>query len=806
MLDVRLAFRNLLARPSFSIVALLTLALGIGANTAVFTVVNAVLLSPLPYEDPSQIVILNETSPQLPNASVTRYNYDDWRERAKSFTAMGAYRPTSMTITGAGEPERVPAKMITATLLPLLGVSIEQGRGFSEKDDAPGAEGVAIVSTALAQRRFPSASPVGQSILLDNRSYTIVGVMPARFELFQPADLYVPFGPWAATLPEDRGWHPGIFPIARLKDGVSIEQARVEMDTIARQLEAEYPDSNKATRALVNRAQDQLVQNVRPALMMLLGAVTLVLLIACANVANLLLARAVGRQKEIAVRVAIGAGRARIIRQLVIESLVLACAGGAFGLLIAMWSVSLLSTMTLGLPRAQTIAVDWPVAGFTLALAMITGLLFGAVPAWQATRVDVRESLNEESRGGSSSVRHRRMRSMLVVAEIALALVLLVGAGLLLRSFSALTRVSPGFNPQNLLVINLPLSPRSYGDNVVRTAAVDRIVERVAALPGIARASISTMIPMAGAGATIHFNRDAFPPKGPEDYVMAGYRAVTPEYLSVLGVPLKRGRLIEARDRAGAPPVVVINESMAKQYFPGLDPLGQRMQIGTVPDPNFYTMEIVGIVGDVKQSFDAGSKAEFFVPYSQFPDPVLTGMYLNVALVARTTADPATVVPSVRAALREIDPGQPLVNVRTMETAMAGTVAQPRLQMLLLLVFAAVAVALAIVGVYGVMAYTVSQRVTEIGVRMAVGASPRNVIGMVVRQGAWLALAGVALGLVGAAAAARAVQSLLFVEARGYDAVTFAAAAVVLGIAALLASYIPARRAARVSPVNALGR
>ncbi|HEX6162607.1 MAG TPA: ABC transporter permease [Vicinamibacterales bacterium] len=806
MLDVRLAFRNLLARPSFSLVALLTLALGIGANTAVFTVVNAVLLSPLPYERPSQIVILNETSPQLPNASVTRYNYDDWRQRAKSFSAMGAYRPTSMTITGAGEPERVPAKMITANLLPLLGVEIEQGRGFSAQEDVAGAEGVAIISTALAQRRFPSATPLGQPILLDNRSYTIVGVMPARFELFQPADLYVPFGPWAATLPEDRGWHPGIFPIARLKDDVSIEQARSEMDTIARQLEAEYPDSNKATRVLVNRAQDQLVQNVRPALMMLLGAVTLVLLIACANVANLLLARAVGRQKEIAVRVAIGAGRARIIRQLVIESLVLACAGGALGLLIAMWSVSVLSTMTLGLPRAQGIAVDWPVAGFTLALAMITGLLFGAVPAWQATRVDVRESLNEESRGGSSSARHRRMRSALVVAEIALALVLLVGAGLLLRSFAALTRVAPGFNPQNLLVVNLPLSPRSYGDSVIRTAAVDRIVERVAALPGIERAAMSTMIPMAGPGATIHFNRAAFPPKGPEDYVMAGYRAVTPDYLGVLGVPLKRGRLIEPRDRAGAPPVVVINEAMARQYFEGLDPIGQRMQIGTEPDPDFATMEIIGIVGDVKQSFDAGSKAEFFVPYAQFPDPVLTGMYLNVALVARTSGDPSVVVPSVRAALREIDPNQPLVNVRTMETAMAGTVAQPRLQMLLLLIFAGVAVALAIIGVYGVMAYTVSQRVAEIGVRMAIGASPRNVIAMVVRQGAWLALAGVALGLVGAVAAARAVQSLLFVEARGYDAITFAAAALVLGIAALLASYIPARRAARVSPVSALSR
>jgi predicted permease len=807
MLDIRLAFRNLLARPSFSIVALLTLALGIGANTAVFTVVNAVLLSPLPYASPSQIVILNETSPQLPNASVTRYNYDDWRARAKSFSAMGAFRQTAMTITGGAEPERVPAKMLSENLLPLLGVSIAQGRGFAATDDVAGAEGVAIVGAALANRRFPSGSPIGQSILLDNRSYTIVGIMPPDFELFQPADIYVPFGPWAATLPEDRGWHPGIFPIARLKDGVGIEQARGEMEAIAKQLEVEHPDSNKNSRVLVNLAQEQVVQNVRPALLVLLGAVSLVLLIACANVANLLLARAVGRQKEMAVRVAIGAGRARIIRQLVIESLVLAIAGGAAGLLLAMWSVSLLSsTAVAGLPRAQGIGVDWPIALFTLATSVVTGLVFGAVPAWQATRFDIRESLNEESRGGSASGRHRRLRSVLVVSEIALALVLLVSAGLLLRSFSALTRVSPGFNPQNLLVVNLPLSPRAYGDNVVRTAAVDRMVERVAALPGVERASMSTMVPMAGAGATIHFNRAAFPPKGPEDYVMAGYRAVTPDYLPVLGVPLRRGRLIESRDRAGAPPVVVINESMAKQYFPGLDPLGQRMQIGTEPEPNFYTMEVIGIVGDVKQSFEAGSKSEFFVPYSQFPDPVLTGMYLNVALVARTAGDPSAIVPSVRAALREIDPSQPLVNVRTMESAMAGTVAQPRLQMVLLLIFAGVAVALAIVGVYGVMAYTVSQRVTEIGVRMAVGASPGNVIGMVVREGLWLAVTGVAIGLIGATAAARAVQSLLFVEARGFDPITFAGSAAILLLAALLACYLPAKRAARVSPVTALGR
>ncbi len=807
MHNLRLAVRNLVHRPALAIVAVLTLALGIGANTAVFTVLNAVLLSPLPYAQPDRIVILNETSPQLPNASVTRYNYDDWRTRARSFAAMGAFRPTAMTITGNGDPERVPAKMISANLLPLLGVAIEQGRGFSDTDDKPGAEGVAVISAGLAQRRFGATSPLNASIVLDNRAYTIVGVMPASFELFQPADLYVPFGPWAATLPEDRGWHPGIFPMARLADGVSIDQARVEMDAISRQLEAEYPDSNKNTRALVNRAQDQLVQNVRPALLMLLGAVALVLLIACANVANLLLAHAVGRQKEMAVRVAIGAGRAHIVRQLIVESLVLACAGGAAGLLLAMWGVSLLTGPAVaGIPRAYGIEINWPVALFALLLSVVTGLVFGAAPAVQATRFDIREALNEETRGGSGSIRHRRLRSALAVTEIALALVLLVGAGLLLRSYSALTSVSPGFETRNLLVINLPLSPRAYGDNAVRTAAVDRILERVSALPGISKAAITTMVPMAGAGATIHFNRAAFPPKGPEEYVMAGYRAVTPDYLTTIGVPLVRGRLIDARDRAGAAPVVVINESMARQYFSGLDPLGQRMQIGTEPEPSFPTMEVIGIVGDVKQSFEAGSKSEFFVPYAQFPDPVLTGMYLNVALVARTASDPVAAVPSVRSALRDIDPNQPLVNVRTMETAMAGTVAQPRLQMVLLLVFATVAVALAVIGVYGVMAYTVSLRVTEIGIRMAMGASPAEVVALVVRQGAVLAGAGILIGLVAAAAAARAVQSLLFVDARGFAPLTFGLAAAALLLAALAASYIPARRASRVSPVNALSR
>ena len=807
MQDLRLAVRNLVRRPTFSIIAVVTLALGIGANAAVFSVSHAVLLSALPYERPGDIVILNEKTPQFASASVTRYNYEDWRERARSFTGMAAFRPTNMTVTGAGEPERVAVKMITATLLPVLGVEVGDGRNFSQGEDRPGAEGVAIVSAAFAARTFPYDTAVGKPLQLDSKPYTIVGVLAADFELFQPADVYVPFWPWAATLPDDRGWHPGIFPIARLQDGVSLAQARVEMDGISQQLEAAYPDSNRNVRALVNRVQNQQVQNVRPALRMLTGAVVLVLLIACANVANLLLARAVDRQKEMAVRIALGAGRLRIVRQLLVESVVLAFVGGAAGLLVAAWVLSFLTSTTVtGLPRAQNIAMDWPVVSFSIALSVVTGIVFGMVPAIQAAQMPIRESLNEEGRGrSSSSARTRRIRSVLVVAEIGLALVLLVGAGLLLRSFSTLTRVAPGFNVTNLLVVNLPLSPQRYREPSSRTAVVDRLVERVRALPGVEHAAMTTTVPMAGAGATIHFNRAAFPPKGPDDYVMAGFRAVTPGYLSTLGVPLVKGRLLTEWDRDGTAPVVVINESMARQYFPDRDAVGERIQLGTEPAPDVPTMEIVGIVGDVKQAFEAGSNAEMFVPYAQFPDPILANMYLNTVLVVRTSGRPEDATASVREAVREIDPGQPLVNVRTMAGAMAGTVAQPRFQMTLLLTFASLAVALAAVGVYGVMAYTVSQRVPEIGVRMAIGASPGDVVRMVVWQGAQLAVVGVVLGMIAAALAAGAIQSLLF-NVQGLDPLTFAIAPVVLGAAALLASYIPARRAARISPLAALGR
>ena len=803
MHDLRLAFRTLLRRPGFSTVALLTLALGIGANTAVFSVTRAVLLAPLPYDRPDEIVILNELSPQFSTASVTRYNFDDWRARARSFVDIAAFRPLNVTVTGDAGPERVPAKMFTATLLPLLGVSLHEGRNFSEAEDRPGGEPAVIISSAFAQRRFADDNPIGRSLQIDDRPRTIVGVMPPHFELFAPADVYLPFGPWASTLPEDRGWHPGIFPVARLKPGVSVEDARTEMEQISQALEAQYPDSNKNVRALITRAQDQVVQNVKPALLMLSAAVAMVLLIACANVANLLLARAIDRKKETALRIAVGASRSRIVRQFVIESLVLSLLGGIAGILVASWSVSLLDQAVTTLPRSQNVRMNWGVAYFALGLSAVTGILFGLAPAIQAIRQPLRQSLNEESRSASASIPQTKTRATLVVVEVALSLVLLVGAGLLLRSFATLTRVDPGFDARNLLVVNLPMAPNRFSDNVRRTTTVQRILDGVRALPGVENAAVTTGLPMSGAGATIHFNRSAQPPTGPDDYIAAGFRAVTAEYLSTLGVELKKGRLLAETDRQGTPLVVVINESMARTYFPDRDPLGQRIQLGTEPDSSFPTMEIVGIVSDVKQSFEAGSKAEMFVPYAQYPDAMLVGMYINVALVVRTTQDPMSLAASVRDVIKQVNSNQPLVNLRTMEAAVAGTVAQPRLQLLLVLVFAGVALALAGIGVYGVMAYTVSQRVQEIGIRMAIGASPGQVIGMIVRDGARMALLGIMIGMVAAAMAAAAIRSFLF-QIEALDPTTFVAAPLLLGAVALLASYLPARRAAKVSPVTAL--
>ena len=809
MRDLRYAIRVLFARPGFSAVAILTLALGIGANTAIFTVVNAVLLRPLPFRDPHQLVLLIERTSQFPTVTTSWQNYVDWRDQSRSFVAVAAVRSLTMTLTGQGEPDRLAAKMVTASLLPVLGVSPSIGRVFATDEDRAGAAGVVLVSDALWQSRFGARPDViGRAMTLDNQPYTILGVLPPRFQLLQSADVLLPMGPWAATLPDDRGWHPGIFPLARLKPDVSLARAQAEMDVISDRLAKHYPEFNHGVGAEVKPLHDFAVQNVRQSLLVLVAAVGFVLLIACANVANLLLARAVGRQREIAIRSAIGASRLRIAGQLLMESVVLSVAGGGVGLLLAFWTVPLLTLLAgANSPGAGTITIDPAALAFTIGVSIATGLLFGLAPALQTTRVDVSSAINEGGRGAAAGAGHHRLRSLLVVAEMALATVLLVGAGLLTKSLLRLQDVSTGFNAAGVLVADAPLSPVKYATAAQRNALVDRLRERLRALPGVALAEVATAPPFSGNGSTIHFNIAGRPPKGPEEYITTGYRAVGEDYFRALGIPVVAGRAFSARDRDRSPAVAVVNETFVKRFFGAAakQALGARAQLGTTPSPTegpdgAPMMEIVGVVGDTKQAFESTLQPTLFVPYAQYPIDVLSGMYRNLSIVLKTAGDPAAVAGGLRAAMQRVDPDQPLVRVRTMEDAMAESVAQPRLRTMLLTLFSGVALLLSLIGVYGVMAYSVSERTHELGVRIALGASPADIRALVVGEGTRLALTGIAIGVVGALTASRALGALLF-GVSATDPVTFVVAAASLAVAALAAAYAPARRASRIDPV-----
>ena len=809
MRDLRYAIRVLLARPGFSAVAILTLALGIGANTAIFTVVNAVLLRPLPFRDPHQLVLLIERTARFPTTTTSWQNYVDWRDQSRSFEAVAAVRSLTMTLTGQGEPDRLAAKMVTATLLPVLGVSPSIGRVFTADEDRAGAAGVVLVSDALWQSRFGARTDViGRAMTLDNQPYTIVGVLPPRFQLLQSADVLLPMGPWAATLPDDRGWHPGIFPLARLKPDVSLARAQAEMDVISDRLAKQYPEFDLGVSAEVKPLHDFAVQNVRQSLLVLVAAVGFVLLIACANVANLLLARAVGRQREIAIRTAIGASRLRIAGQLLMESVVLSVAGGGVGLLLAFWTVPLLALLSgANSPGAGAIAIDPAALMFTIGVSIATGLLFGLAPALQTTRVDVSSAINEGGRGAAAGAGHHRLRSLLVVAEMALATVLLVGAGLLTKSLLRLQDVSIGFNAAGVLVADAPLSPVKYATGGQRNALVDRVRERLRSLPGVALAEIATAPPFSGNGSTIHFNIAGRPPKGPEEYITTGYRAVTGGYFQALGIPVLAGRVFSARDRDRSPAVAVVNETFVKRFFGGSakQALAARAQLGTTLSPTegpdgAPMMEIVGVVGDTKQAFESTLQPTLFVPYEQYPIDVLSGMYRNLSIVLKTSGNPAAVAGGLRAAMQAVDPDQPLVRVRTMEDAMAESVAQPRLRTMLLGLLSGVALLLSLIGVYGVMAYSVSERTHELGVRIALGASPADIRALVVGEGTRLALAGIAIGVVGALTASRALGALLF-GVSATDPVTFAVSAASLAVAALAAAYAPARRASRIDPV-----
>jgi putative ABC transport system permease protein len=786
-------------------VAVLTLALGIGANTANFTVVNAVLLRPLPFGEPDRLVLLAERTTQFPTVTTSWPNFVDWRDGSRSFDAVAAMRPLTMTLTEQGEPDRIAAKMVTASLLPMLRVLPAIGRAFTGDDDKAGAEGVVLLSDALWRRRFGAApGVVGRSITLDNQPYAVAGVMPPGFQLLQPADLLIPIGPWAATLPmDDRTWHPGIFPIARLKPGVDLATAQAELDVISSRLAAQYPEGNHGVSTEAKPLQDFAVQNVRQSLLVLVAAVGFVLLIACANVANLLLARAVGRQKEIAIRTAIGASRTRIAAQLFVESVVLALGGGLTGLLLAIWAVPLLAALAgANTPGAGAIGIDPAALVFTIGVSIATGFVFGLAPALQTARVDVSAAINEGGRGTAAGAGHHRLRSLLVVAEMALATMLLVGAGLLARSLVRLQDVSPGFEAAGVLVADVPLSPVTYATAAKRNAFVDRLRARARMLPGVTFAEVATAPPFSGNGSTIHFNITGRPPKGPEDYIITGYRAVSDGYFGALRIPLVAGRTFASRDRDESPPVAIVNEAFVRRFLGGAakPSLGARAQLGTTPEDDAPVMEIVGVVGDTKQAFEAATQPTLYVPYEQYPLEILGGMYRNLSIVLKTAGDPASAAGGLRAAVQEVDRDQPLVRLRTMQEAMAESVAQPRLRTMLLALFSAIALALSLVGVYGVMAYAVSERTHEIGVRMALGASPADIRSLVVGQGTRLAAIGIGIGIVGALATSRALGALLF-GVSATDPATFGLAAMFLGVAGVAAAYVPARRASRIDPV-----
>jgi putative ABC transport system permease protein len=799
--DLRYAVRLLAKTPAFTLIAILTLALGIGANTAIFSVVNAVLLRPLAFNDASQLVLVAEQS-KYPTITTSYENYQDWRDQSHCFESLEATQAQSLTLSGVAEPERLSVRLATAKMFPLLRVNASLGRTFLPEEDRAGGTPVALLSHGFWQRRFAGSNDVlGKSVTLDSKPYTVVGVLPPGFELLQPADVFLPFTPWAKTLPDDRNWHPGIIAIGRLNPGVSLEQAHTEMVGITKRLEEQYPIFNTGISADVVPLHQQMVKNVRPALLLLLGAVSFVLLISCVNVANLLLARAASRGREVAIRTSMGATRWRVVRQLLTESVLLSLSGGILGLLLAQAALAPLLKLSAGsLPQAFTVGLDRWVLFFTIGVSLATGIFFGIVPALRTAKLDLRETLNESSRGSTSGPGHHRLRGALVATEIALAMLLLVGAGLLLRSFSRLQEVPPGFQPDHLLIADVPVSQGAYAKPAQRFEFYDRLLDRAKTLPGVRSAGAASFLPVSGGGGLLHFNIAGRPPKGPQDYTAAGYRTVSPNYFETLGIPLQQGRLITAGDTETSPPVVVINAAMARTYFPNENPLGKRIEIGATPDPEIPYMEVVGVVGDVRQGLDVDPKAEMYLPFRQ-ADALLPVFQLSVVL--RTAGDPSLQTAALRSALAEIDPNQPLVRVRTMEENMATTVAQPRFRTWLIGIFAALALVLAGVGVYGVMSYSVSQRTNEIGIRVTLGAQPDDVFKTIVGEGLRLALLGVGVGLVAALALTRLLQTFLY-NISTSDPLTFCSVALLLTLVALAASYFPARRATRVDPMVAL--
>ena len=787
--DLRYGIRMMLRHRAFTAVAVLTLGLGIGANTAIFSVVNSVVLRPLPFEQPDRIIRMYGTFSGGNQASTSPPDFLDYKAQNSTFEDFAAFRFSSYNLTGDGDPERILSADISTNFFRALGVKPIKGRDFLPEEEQPGNAQVAIVSESFWQHRFGrSPSIVGQTVTLDGKNHTIVGVVSDAARLYDDFDVWVPL-----TFQNEgmkvRRFH-FLRAIGRLKPGITIQQAKADLDSISIGLEKLYPDSNTTWRLRLVPLSEDLLGDVRTGLYVLLGAVAFVLLIACANVANLLLARASGRQKEIAIRCALGARPRRLIRQLLTESIVLSIAGGGLGLILAIWGTDLLVKMAPErLIRAKEIGVDSRVLGFTILLSLASGVVFGLVPALQSSKPDLNESLKEGAKG--TMAHSNRTHSFLVILEMALALILLIGAGLLVQSFRLLQDVNPGFDPSHILTMRLPLPEIKYGERGRAAAFVGQLLERVSALPGVKAVGTTTHLPMRGGGDT-YFKIEGRPFADPTQQVTAINPGVSHDYLNAMGISLLKGRQFTEEETRLPTKTVIINESFARTYFPDEDPLGKRLIID-MGEP--ATCEIIGVTRDIRQ---------FSLEFEATPTmylPTLAVGWPN--LVVRTSGDPLATTAAIRAAVQSIDKDQPLANVRSMEQILATTVAEPRFRTMLLSVFAMLALALAGVGIYGVISYSVARRTHEIGIRMALGARPNDTIRLVVGQGMTLAVIGVVIGLVGAFALTRLLSTLLF-GISATDPFTFAGIALLLTGVAAVACYIPARRATRVDPMQAL--
>ena len=814
--DVRYGVRMLVKSPGFAVVTILALALGIGANSAIFSVVNGVLLRPLPYPTADRLVFLSEWSQQVPNMSVSYPNFEDWRAQTTTMEILAAFRSNSFTLTGANEPERLSAREVSWNFFPALGVAPAAGRNFLAEEDKPGAQKTVLISHGLWQRRFGgNPSIVNQPLLMNDESYTVVGILPQGFEWQAPVDVWVPIGLRADRM-NQRGNHPGIYLVGLLKPGATVDAARADMEAIVGRLRTQYPQEVGNSSFTIQTLQNRATDGLRNALWILMAAVGFVLLIACANVANLLLARSASRSKEMAIRAAMGAGRTRIIRQLLTESTMLSVAGGVLGLLLAMWGLdALLAALPDGVPQLllTNIRLDSRVIVFTLAVSVLTGFLFGLAPAIQVSKTDLNESLKEGGRSGAGGTRHY-VRNALVVAEVAVSLLLLVGAGLLVKSFLKLKDSDIGFNPERVLTASVSLPEKRYAENAKIENFYSSLVRRVQAMPGVESAGLTVGLPMNGgieSGITVEGKEE----QDINNTVVAVNLAVSPDYFRTMEIPLIEGRHFTDQDREGSPYVAIVDEMLAQKFFPGESALGKRLHYGGAANNNAPWMQIVGVVKHVKHyGPDETGRVEMYRPYTQMPfGPPPAGQQQqgppptlprNLAIAVRTTGDPEALTPALRAAVLEQDRDLPIAFVRTMESIVAQQIGPQKFATWLLGVFAAVALLLAALGIYGVMAYSVTQRTHEIGVRMALGADRRDVLKLIVGQGMLLTLVGVAIGLLGALFVMRLVMARLLYGVTASDPLTYGGVALLLAGVALLSCLIPARKATKVDPMVAL--